>query len=273
MTDDEFFLTAILGGTRSDLYTHPTTLDPAQQARLDDMRRRRAAGEPVQYITGWTEFFGYRFEVGPGVLVPRPETEVLADLLVKELKALGKREYFILDIGTGSGCLAVTMVKELPQCRAVALDVSEEALAYARRNAAVNGVADRIEFIRRDMFWFMDETLHRFDAVVSNPPYIPEAMIATLPEDVRKEPLLALEAGPDGLHFFRFIVPSSHRVLKSGGIIAVEMGDGQGKELQNLFAITGPWDKIKVCDDNAGRPRVAMARKQPQPLDKDNYHG
>ena len=262
MTDDEFFLTAILACKRSDLYTAPRKLDPLQQARFDDMRRRRAAGEPVQYITGWTEFFGYRFEVGPGVLVPRPETEVLAELLIKELKAQGKKEYFILDIGTGSGCLAVTMAKELPNCRVVALDVSEEALAYARRNAEINGVTDRIEFVQRDMFWFMDETLHRFDAVMSNPPYIPEAMIATLPEDVRKEPLLALEAGPDGLHFFRFIIPSSRRVLKSGGIIAVEMGDGQAKELQNLFAITGPWDKIMVCDDNAGRARVALACKQ-----------
>ncbi len=273
MTDDELFLTDILACKRSDLYTHPTVLDPARQARLDDMRRRRAAGEPVQYITGWTEFFGYRFEVGPGVLVPRPETEVLADLLIRELKAQGKKEYFILDIGTGSGCLAVTMVKELPHCRAVALDVSPEALAYARRNAQANGVADRIEFIERDMFWFIDETLHRFDAVVSNPPYIPDAMMAQLPEDVRKEPPLALEGGPDGLHFFRFIVPASRRVLKSGGLIAVEMGDGQAKELQNLFAITGPWDKMKVCDDNAGRPRVIMACRQPQPLDKDNYHG
>ncbi len=262
MTDDEFFLTAILDRKRSDLYTHPVPLDPPQQARFDEMRRRRAAGEPVQYITGWTEFFGYRFEVGPGVLVPRPETEVLADLLIRELKAQGKKEYFILDIGTGCGCLAVTMVKELPNSHVVALDVSEEALAYARRNAEVNGVADRIEFVQRDMFWFMDETLHRFDAVVSNPPYIPEAMIATLPADVRKEPLLALEAGPDGLHFFRFIIPSSCRALKSGGVIAVEMGDGQAKELQNLFAITGPWDKIKICDDNAGRPRVAMACKR-----------
>ena len=259
MTDDELFLTAILNCNRSELYLHPRTLTSEQQAAWEGMRTRREAGEPVQYITGFTEFFGHRFDVGSGVLVPRPETEVLADVLIRELKALGKKEYFILDIGTGSGCLAVTMVKELPNCRAVAVDVSAQALAYARRNADINGVADRIEFVERDMFWFMDETLHRFDAVVSNPPYIPTFAMGQLPADVEKEPELALDAGPDGLHFYRFIVPSSRRVLKAEGLLAVEFGDGQAKELQNLFAITGPWDKIQTCNDNAGRPRMIMA--------------
>ena len=141
----------------------------------------------------------------------------------------------------------------------MAVDVSAQALAYARRNADINGVADRIEFVERDMFWFMDETLHRFDAVVSNPPYIPTFAMGQLPADVEKEPELALDAGPDGLHFYRFIVPSSRRVLKAEGLLAVEFGDGQAKELQNLFAITGPWDKIQTCNDNAGRPRMIMA--------------
>ena len=260
MTDDDLFLTAILSCSRSDLYLHPPALTAEQQMLLDQMRARRAAGEPVQYIVGFTEFFGYRFEVGPGVLVPRPETEVLAEALVRELKARDRKEHFILDIGTGSGCLAVTLVRELPNCRAVAVDVSPVALEYARRNAALNGVADRIEFIERDMFWFMDETGHRFDAVISNPPYIPTCAMAGLPADVQKEPELALEAGPDGLHFYRFIVPSARRALKTGGVLAVEFGDGQAKELQNLFAITGPWDKIQTCHDNAGRPRVITAR-------------
>lgn len=260
MTDDELFLTAILDCTRSDLYVHPRALTSRQQIILDQMRSRRAAGEPVQYIVGFTEFFGHRFEVGPDVLVPRPETEVLADVLIRRLKAQGEKEYFVLDIGTGSGCLAVTMVKELPHCRAVALDISEQALAYARRNAGINKVEDRIEFVQRDMFWFMDETPYRFDAVVSNPPYIPTCQMEQLPVDVRKEPQLALEAGPDGLHFYRFIVPGSRKVLKPDGLLAVEFGDGQAKDLQNLFAITGPWDKIQTSDDNAGRPRVIMAQ-------------
>jgi release factor glutamine methyltransferase len=262
MTDDELFLTAIFNCNRSELYLHPRSLTSEQQGTLDAMRARRTAGEPVQYIAGFTEFFGHRMEVTPDVLIPRPETEVLADVLIRMLKEQGKEEYFILDIGTGSGCLAITMVKELPNCRVAALDVSEQALAVARRNAEMNGVADRIEFIHRDMFWFMDETLHRFDAVVSNPPYIPTVLMGKLPLDVRQEPELALEAGPDGLHFFRFIVPASRKVLKSGGFLAVEFGDGQAKELQNLFAITGAWDKIQTCPDNAGKPRIIMAQRK-----------
>jgi release factor glutamine methyltransferase len=260
MTDDELFLTAILNCSRSDLYLHPRPLTVQEQVQLDEMRSRRAAGEPVQYIVGFTEFFGYRFEVGPDVLVPRPETEVLADVLIRELKAQNKKEYLILDIGTGSGCLAITMAKELAHCRVVAVDISPKALAYARRNVGINKVVDQIEFIERDMFWFMDETAHRFDAIISNPPYIPTAAMGTLPMDVKQEPELALQAGPDGLHFYRFIVPSSRRVLKDQGVLAVEFGDGQAKELQNLFAITGPWDKIQTCNDNAGRPRVIMAQ-------------
>jgi len=259
MTDDELFLTAILNCSRSDLYIHPQLLTHQQQDTLNRMRQRRVIGEPVQYIVGFTEFFGYRFDVGPGVLVPRPETEVLADVVVRALKTQEKKEYFILDIGTGSGCLAVTLVRELPHCRVVAVDVSAEALVYARHNADINRVADRIDFIQRDMFWFIDETPHRFDAVVSNPPYIPAYAMGQLPADVRQEPELALEAGPDGLHFYRFIVPCSQRVLKTDGWLAVEFGDGQAKELQNLFAITEPWDKIQTCNDNAGRPRVIMA--------------
>jgi release factor glutamine methyltransferase len=261
MTEDELFLTAILDCKRSDLYTHPPILNDEQQKRLDKMRARRLAGEPVQYITGFTEFFGYRFDVGPGVLIPRPETEVLADLLIKELKAQAKKAYFILDIGTGSGCLATTLVKELPNCRAVALDISSEALVFARRNAKLNGVEDRIEFVERDVFWFMDETLHKFDAVVSNPPYISTCGMNHLPVDVRYEPELALEGGADGLHFYRYIIPASRKVLKSDGVLAVEHGDGQSKELQNLFAITAGWDKIQSFKDNAGRDRIVMAIK------------
>ena len=260
MTDDELFLTAILDCRRSDLYLHPRGLSEAEQARLDGMRRRRQAGEPVQYLTGFTEFCGYRFDVGPGVLIPRPETEVLADELIRTLKVSSRKDCRVLDIGTGSGCLAVTLARELPECRVTALDISNEALAYARRNSMLNGTSDRVACVERDMFWFLDETADRFDAIVANPPYIPGGALASLPADVRHEPELALDGGPDGLHFYRFLVPAACKVLVPGGILAVEFGDGQGKELQNLFAITGPWDKINIYHDNAGKPRGITAR-------------
>ncbi|NTV28988.1 MAG: peptide chain release factor N(5)-glutamine methyltransferase [Candidatus Omnitrophica bacterium] len=261
MTDEELFLTALLGCTRSELYTHPPTLTEEQKLELERMKWRRAAGDPVQYICGFTEFLGHRIEVGTGVLIPRPETEVLADEVIRELKTDGQGEHFILDIGTGSGCLPVAIVKALPNCRAVALDISAEALVFARRNAIINGVGSRIECVKRDVFWFVDETSHRFDAVISNPPYIPTFMLERLPEDVRKEPASALDGGPDGLHFYRYIIPAAQRVLKTGGLIALEFGDGQRKELENLFAQTGGWDKIRIIKDNAGKSRVIMARR------------
>jgi release factor glutamine methyltransferase len=261
MSDDELFLTAILNCPRGDLYTKSLELSFEQKDRFVEMQRRRAAGEPVQYICGFTEFLGHRIEVGPGVLVPRPETEVLVDTLLRELKAQGRQEYFILDIGTGSGCIPVALVKALPNGRAVGVDVSPEALVFARRNAELNGVAERIEFIERDVFWFMDETAHRFDAVISNPPYVPTFQLDRLPKDVKKEPSLALDGGPDGLHLYRYIIPSARRVLKSSGMIALEFGDGQRKELEKLFAQTGGWDKIHIHRDNAGKNRVVVARR------------
>lgn len=260
MTDDELFLTAILDCSRSDLYLHPRALTEAEQARLDLLRLRRKAGEPVQYLTGFTEFYGYRFDVGPGVLIPRPETEVLADELIRMLKASSRQDVRILDVGTGSGCLAVTLARELPESRVTAIDVSREALAYARRNSILNGTSNRVACMERDMFWFLDESPERFDAVVSNPPYIPASAMESLPADVRHEPELALDGGPDGLHFYRFLVSAARRVLVPGGVLAVEFGDGQAKELQNLFAITGPWDKINIYHDNAGKPRGITAR-------------
>ncbi len=259
MTDDELFLTAILNCSCSDLYTHPRQLTSQQAAALDDMRRRRAAGEPVQYITGFTEFFGYRFEVGPGVLVPRPETEVLAERVIAALKAQGKKEYTLLDLGTGSGCLAVTLARELPCAHVTAVDISPEALAYARRNAAINSVEDKIQFVESDMALFLRKASERFDAIVSNPPYIPSGAMAQLPADVRHEPALALEAGTDGLSFYKSLIPGACKVLCPGGILAVEFGDGQAKDLQNLFVTAGSWDKIQTMNDNAGRPRIIMA--------------
>ncbi len=262
MTDGELFLTAILNCSRSDLYSKSSPLTDDQQKQFNDMKRRRAAGDPVQYICGFTEFMGFKMEVGPGVLVPRPETEVLVDLAFQELSADKRKEYFILDIGTGSGCIAISLAKMLPGCRVISVDISQEALAFARRNAENNGVSDRITFVDRDIFWFIDESQDRFDAVISNPPYIPTCQMDHLPADVKKEPALALDGGADGLHFYRLIIPAALRKLKTGGLLALEFGDGEGKELQKLFDEVGGWDKIRFEKDNAGRFRVALARKR-----------
>ena len=145
MTDDDLFLTAILHCTRSELYTHPVVLTGEQREVLEGMRRRRQAGEPVQYICGFTEFMGHRIEVGPGVLVPRPETEVLVDTVIREFENIKDTTVQALDIGTGSGCIPIALVKGLPHCQAIGVDASGKALEYSRRNAAINGVSNRIE--------------------------------------------------------------------------------------------------------------------------------
>ncbi|MBF0387656.1 MAG: peptide chain release factor N(5)-glutamine methyltransferase [Candidatus Omnitrophica bacterium] len=265
MTDDELFLTTILQCSRSELFLRPAELTGEQKERLASMQQRRANNEPVQYICGFTEFMGYPVAVGPGVLVPRPETEVLVEAVVRELKANGQRECRALDIGTGSGCIPIALVKEVASCRVIGIDISEEALVFARRNAVLNGVAGQVEFIKQDMFWFLDAgnagVGRSFDVIVSNPPYIPSALIAGLPADVRQEPVLALDGGPDGLHYYRYIIPAAQRFLRSGGWLALEFGDGQSKELENLFAITGGWDKIRFVKDNAGKSRIALARR------------
>ncbi|MEI6437646.1 MAG: peptide chain release factor N(5)-glutamine methyltransferase [Candidatus Omnitrophota bacterium] len=267
MTDDELFLTALRHCSRTALYMNPRDLTEQEKEQLESMRWRRAAGEPVQYICGFTDFMGHRIEVGQGVLVPRPETEILVDAVIAEFKGRVSQGSLLLDIGTGSGCIPVSLVKGVPGCRAIGVDVSPEALLFARRNAGINEVTDRVEFIERDVFWYIDETKDRFDAVISNPPYIPSAMISKLPQDVRQEPWLALDGGADGLHFYRYIVPGALKLLNKGGLLALEFGDGQRKDLENLFAITGGWDKIRFIKDNAGKERVALARKRSdQPL-------
>jgi release factor glutamine methyltransferase len=142
----------------------------------------------------------------------------------------------------------------------MAVDISADALAVARRNASLNGVADRITFVERDMFWFFEETKEKFRVIISNPPYIPTCQMEALPEDVKREPSLALDGGPDGLHFYRFLIPAVRRVLEPGGLVAFEFGDGQRKDLEKLFAQTGEWDKIKFIKDNTEKDRAVLAR-------------
>ena len=266
MSDDELFLTALLKCSRSDLYTRKFVLTDSQQRQLDLMRQRRLNQEPVQYICGFTEFMGLRMDVGPGVLVPRPETEILADQLIRELKAGTHSECRVLDLGTGSGCLAISVASFVRQAHIVAVDSSAEALAFAIENARRNAVQDSVSFLQMDMFAFMEQANAEYDAIVSNPPYIPSLLIDGLPADVRMEPRLALDGGADGLDYYRRLIPLSLRILKSGAMLFLEFGDGQQKDLQNIFEQEQAWDKIRLLEDNTGRPRVIMACKNKFPL-------
>ncbi|MFB9148190.1 peptide chain release factor N(5)-glutamine methyltransferase [Roseovarius ramblicola] len=225
---------------------------PGARARLDAMLARRLAREPVARILGRRAFWGRDFAVTPDVLDPRPETECL----VAEALA-GPAPARLLDLGTGSGCLAVTLLAEVPGARGVATDISRAALAVASGNAARHGVAARLDLVEAD--WF-DLVAGRFDLIVSNPPYIAEAEMAGLAPEVRgHDPRAALSDGADGLGAYRAIATGVRAHLAPGGRVLVETGAGQGPQVARLFADAG-LAEVRILPDMDGRDRVVTGR-------------
>ena len=217
---------------------------------------RRFSGEPIQYILGETEFYGLPFTVTPAVLIPRPETEHLVEKAL-ELSATLCPHPRILDIGTGSGALAVTLAHLLPTAQVTAIDLSRDALAVAQRNAEGNGVADRVRFLHGDLLGPVEG--ERFELVVSNPPYVPEADRLSLAVEVREhEPEMALFAGEDGLAIYRRLIPAAHVALEPGGWLLMEIGYGQSEAIAALLAASG-FEQIGFTPDLQGIPRVASA--------------
>ena len=220
--------------------------------------RRRAAGEPVQYILGQTEFYGRDFRVTPAVLIPRPETEVLVERVLERIE--GIQDPIVADIGTGSGVIAVTIAAERPDARVTATDISPDALAIARENASVHECADRIDFREGDLLAPLGE--ERCHAVVSNPPYVADADRETLQREVRDhEPSEALFGGPDGLAIIRRLVESAPEHTLPGGIVAFEIGAGQADAVRSLWHDAAPdWD-VEVARDLAGVERIVIASR------------
>jgi release factor glutamine methyltransferase len=216
---------------------------------------RRLAGEPMQYITGETEFYGLPFQVNRSVLIPRPETEHLVEKVLA--LAAGFEKPRILDVGTGSGAIAVALAHELPEAQVAAIDLSAAALAVARGNAERNGVAGRIRFVEGDLLApFAGE---QFEIVVSNPPYVAESDRAQLDVEVRDyEPGLALFAG-NGLDVYRRLIPDARAALAAGGFLALEIGYGQDEAVAGLLAEAG-FKQIEFTADLQGIPRVASAQ-------------
>jgi release factor glutamine methyltransferase len=230
------------------------------RGRFRELIKRRVDGWPVAYLTGVKEFYLLKFEVSPAVLIPRPETETLVLEALRLLKPL--REPTVLDLGTGSGCIAVSIAHQKKDARVTAVDVSPDALDVARRNAETHGVADRMTFRQGDLFDPLPEGA-TFDLVVSNPPYVTPAELATLAPDVRDhEPRLALDGGPDGLAFYRRIASGIGPFLKPGGWVLVEIGATQEDAVRGLFAERPELDLGKTLKDDHGLPRVVTARKQ-----------
>ncbi len=259
-TDAEAILCWALGWDRARLHARPDEILPDEAApRVAEAASRREIREPLAYILEEREFWSLPFRVAPGSLIPRPETE----LLVERAAALlhGNKAPRILDLGTGSGAIAVALAKELPGARVVATDISEETLRLACGNAGANGVEDRVEFRRADWLAGLPEG-ESFDAVVSNPPYVPSGAIDSLmPEVSRFEPREALDGGPDGMNFLRKIVREAPARLRKGGVLLLEMDPAQVPRCVMELRLTRAFGEPEVRRDLTGRDRVLEAVK------------
>jgi release factor glutamine methyltransferase len=274
----ELLLMHTLGRDRTWLYTHPeAALDPADTEKYLGLIARRAAGEPTQYLTGKQEFWGLEFEVTPAVLIPRPETEHVMEVALARLgprgfkihldSGLPREKLRIADVGTGSGCLAVALAYELPHAEILATDISAAALEVAQRNATRHNVDDRIHFLETnlldgltDRVGSSDAKSRNFDLIVSNPPYVAREEGAQLQREVRDhEPHAALFGGPTGVEMYARLIEEAGSLLRSGGILVLELGYNSAEHVRAIFAEQKRWTNITFTNDLAGIPRVAAA--------------
>jgi release factor glutamine methyltransferase len=258
--DARLLLEAAAPVSRADILADPhRSLDPDAEARLAGFVERRARREPVSLILGRKGFWTLMLGVAPGVLTPRPETETILDVVLPLFPP--ERAFSFLDLGVGSGAIALSILAERPNARGLGIDVSEDALAVARDNAANLGLSGRLALLRGD--WTAGLDAASFDLVVSNPPYIATAEIETLAPEVRDhDPRPALDGGPDGLDAYRRLAPEILHVLKPGGRFAVEIGASQSKAVEALFTGAGAGE-IVTHEDLAGRDRVVAGLKNP----------
>lgn len=241
--------------------SRPLTSD--ESTRLEDFTRRRLAGEPVARILGLREFWGLPLQLSAATLVPRPDTETVVELALEMLRASApaRRPLRIVDLGTGSGAILLALLSELPDAFGYGTDISVEALRTARGNAVDLGLASRAAFVACDYAAALSNT---FDLIISNPPYIRSLDIAGLATEVRDhDPLRALDGGADGLDAYRALIPQAARLLAPGGILAVEVGEGQSADVEPLMASAGLILEGPPKADLAGIRRAVAGRKSP----------
>ncbi|MBX3160752.1 MAG: peptide chain release factor N(5)-glutamine methyltransferase [Deltaproteobacteria bacterium] len=250
----QLLLAHALSCTRMELYTgFDRPLGDAELASYRALIKRRLAGESVAYLLGEQEFWGLLFHVDASVLVPRPDTETVIEV-VRSLRPDRTAPCRILDLCTGSGAIAIALAVELPAARVVATDLSAAAVAIARRNAERNRVADRVDVREGDLFAPV-ATTERFDVIVANPPYIASAVIPTLSAEVRGEPRLALDGGPDGLAFYDRISTAAPTYLDPGGALVLEHGYDQAEPVRERLVAAG-FDGVTLVHDLGKNPRV-----------------
>ncbi|AKJ02308.1 release factor glutamine methyltransferase [Archangium gephyra] len=251
----EVLLAHALKTSRVRLYVDlDRPLEKTELATFRALIERRLAGEPTQYLTGVREFYNRPFKVDARVLIPRPETELLVEAALHKLPKDGPG--LALDVCTGSGCIAISLAAERPQATVMATDLSADACALARDNAQALGVAERVTVLQGNLFAPLPPDA-RFDVVASNPPYIASGEIPTLSAEVRREPHLALDGGPDGLVLIRKVIEGARRVLKPGGLLAMEIGETQGDAVKALLQAAG-YDDARVEKDLERRDRLAF---------------
>jgi release factor glutamine methyltransferase len=256
----ELLLAHLLKMPRMKLYLNfERALTTAETDGLRELVKRRGQREPLQHIVGSTNFCGCEIAVNRHALVPRPETEMLAELGWQFLSTLNPQPSTALDFGTGTGCIAIALAVKCPTAKISALDVSADALALAKQNTAANKVAERIEFFLGDGFAALPEKV-QFDLIVSNPPYIASAEIETLQPEVRDfDPRAALDGGADGLDFNRQLAAEAKNFLKPDGKIMLEFGDGQADAIKKIFE-GEKWIVEAVKEDYSHRARILVAR-------------
>lgn len=251
-------LSFIINKDRTFLFSHAEDqLSDDSLRRFEEFVGRRASGQPLQYITGVQDFYGREFCVTPDVLIPRPETELLVEAAIE----LVDSEPFICDVGTGSGCIVVTLLCELQNARAVAVDKSPAALEVAKLNARNHSVLDRMEFAVSDCFDALEANRYQFDMVASNPPYVSAEMMPGLQREVRDhEPLVALSPGPDGLSIIRRLMLEAPAFLKDAGYLIMEIGFDQSEAVKSLVD-EGVWQLLEIRPDLQGIPRIVVLQK------------
>ena len=259
--DAEWVLAHVLQCSRSELHLRARQpLAPAQCATFRSMIFRRANRIPLQHLLGNTEFYGLPFYTSPDALIPRPETETLVEVAIDHLTDCPNPH--ILDIGTGSGIIAIALAKERPASHVIGADISHGALCLARRNARLNGVSDRISFVQTDLLAAFAKP-EQFHAILSNPPYIPRSAIDALQPEVRAfDPRLALDGGSDGLSFYRKIIPRSIPLLARDGLLGLEIGHDQADAVAQLIRRHLGLTHTATYADLCGHPRAVLARKQ-----------
>lgn len=261
--DAEVLLRYVSGMSRSSLFSNLGNIVTKEQIDIYiNLIRKRSQHIPLQYLTGIQEFMSLEFQVNEHVLIPRPETEQLVERVTEYIKT--DRQPIIVDLGTGSGAIAVSIAKNTSEAFVYAVDLSADALQVAQQNGLNHGVEKQICFLQGNLFqplleYDLEGKVH---AVVSNPPYIPEKEISVLAPEVREEPFMALNGGEDGLQFYRNIIQEAPRFLISGGMLGLEIGYNQGKEVKELFVQMGAYRDVTIIKDYAGLDRIVLGIRE-----------